>query len=187
MAELKVAVIGSGIVGEALANGFIKHGYQVMRASRTPEKLREWKSKTGGKASTGDFEEATQYCTNPISDEPPVKGVLNFFTERNESLMERLQRSAPQVNFVKAFSCVGAAFMVNPIFGKEKPTMFICGNNDGAKSQVREILTQFGWETEDMGPVEAARAIEPLCILWCLPGFTKNEWSHAFRFLKMSG
>jgi hypothetical protein len=49
---------------------------------------------------------------------------------------------------------------------------------------VKRILEQFGWEYEDMGMVESARAIEPLCILWCLPGFRLNQWSHAFKLLK---
>src|SRR5207248_278595 len=109
--------------------------------------------------------------TNPIADAPPVNGVLQYFTSMNESLMERLQRLAPEACFVKAFSCVGNAFMVNPNFGGLAPTMFICGNNDSAKSDVKAILDRFGWETEDLGKVEAARAIEPLCILWCIPGF----------------
>jgi hypothetical protein len=62
--------------------------------------------------------------------------------------------------------------------------MFICGNNEGAKQQVTKILETFGWETEDMGAAEAARAIEPLCILWCIPGFLHNKWNHAFKLLK---
>ena len=74
--------------------------------------------------------------------------------------------------------------MVDPDFEGTKPTMFICGNDEAAKDEVRHILDTFGWETEDMGPVEAARAIEPLCILWCIPGFARNEWSHAFKLLK---
>src|SRR5262249_13881775 len=104
---------------------------------------------------------------NPIADAPPVNGVLQFFTQNNESLLERLQKKAPKAKLVKAFSCVGAAFMVNPDFGGVKPTMFICGDDQGAKDATRAILDQFGWETEDMGGVASARAIEPLCILWC--------------------
>jgi hypothetical protein len=46
------------------------------------------------------------------------------------------------------------------------------------------MLQVFGWETEDLGNVEAARAIEPLCILWCIPGMLKNDWTHAFKLLK---
>lgn len=122
--------------------------------------------------------------TNPIAELPPVNGVLQFFTNQNSSLMEELQNKYPQVNFVKAFSCVGSALMVNPDFGGQKPTMFIAGNDDGAKSQVKKILDAFGWEIEDMGKAEAARAIEPLCILWCIPGFLENRWMHAFKLLK---
>ena len=122
--------------------------------------------------------------TNPIADAPPSKGVLQFFTTLGESLMERSQREFPEARFVKAFNSVGSARMVNPRFQDGKPTMFICGNDEDAKKAVTTILDQFGWETADMGSVEAARAIEPLCILWCIPGFLRNEWTHAFKLLK---
>lgn len=123
-------------------------------------------------------------ATNPIADDPPENGVLKFFTSLDKSLMERLQESVPAANFVKCFNSVGNAFMVDPDFGEEKPTMFICGNDADAKRTVEKILEEFGWESVDMGTAEAARAIEPLCILWCIPGFLRNEWSHAFRLLR---
>ncbi len=122
-------------------------------------------------------------ATNPIGDAPPVNGVLKFFTSLDQSLMERLQHAVPDAHFVKAFNSVGNALMVNPQLKGGKPTMFICGNDDKAKQTVRGILDQFGWETADMGKAEAARAIEPLCMLWCIPGFIRNEWTHAFKLL----
>jgi predicted dinucleotide-binding enzyme len=210
----KIGVIGSGTVGETLANGFAKHGYEVMRGSRDPSKLAEWKRRAGGTAKSGTMEETARFgdvvvlsvkgtaaedavalcgqeldgkvvidTTNPIADTPPVHGVLAFFTGPNDSLLERLQKRAPKARFVKAFTSVGTALMVNPQFAT-MPTMFICGNDSGAKEQVRTILAQFGWETEDAGAVEAARAIEPLCMLWCIPGFLKNDWAHAFKVLR---
>ena len=112
-------------------------------------------------------------------------GVSKFFTTLDDSLMERLQREFAGAKFVKAFNSVGAALMVNPKFKEGRPTMFICGNDEGAKKVVGGILEQFGWETADMGKVEAARAIEPLCMLWCIPGFLRNEWGHAFKLLKV--
>jgi len=122
---------------------------------------------------------------NPIADAPPVNGVLQFFTTINASLMEQLQKEFPGAHFVKAFNSVGAPRMVNPKYmGGVHPTMFICGNDDGAKATTTKILDEFGWETADMGKVEAARAIEPLCMLWCILGFTKNEWTHAFKLLR---
>ena len=136
-------------------------------------------------AGTANLEGKTVIdTTNPIADAPPVNGVLKYFTSPNESLMERLQTLAPAAHFVKAFSCVGNAFMVNPDFNGVKPTMFICGNDAGAKRDVTAVLDQFGYDVADMGAVEGARAIEPLCMLWCIPGFLRNSWTHAFRLLK---
>jgi predicted dinucleotide-binding enzyme len=120
---------------------------------------------------------------NPIADAPPTNGVVKFFTNLDESLMERLQREFPAAHFVKAYNSVGNPLMINPQFKGGKPTMFICGNDESAKQIVRGINDQFGWETADMGKVEAARAIEPLCMLWLIPGFLRNQWMHAFKLL----
>jgi predicted dinucleotide-binding enzyme len=212
---VKVGILGSGEVGKALAKGFLKNGYQVAIGSDHPEKLTEFKRENPEMetatfeqaAQSGDIvvvcvkgtvaekivEKVKRHLTgktvidttNPIADAPPQNGVLKYFTSLEESLMERLQKIAPDAQFVKAFNSIGSALMVNPEFGDDtKPTMFICGNNDDAKKKVHEILEKFGFEVEDMGKVESARAIEPLCILWCIPGFLRNEWSHAFKLLK---
>jgi 8-hydroxy-5-deazaflavin:NADPH oxidoreductase len=122
--------------------------------------------------------------TNPIAEKPPTKGVLEYFTGPNESLMEKLQTTYKKVKFVKAFNSIGAPGMVNPNFSGGKPSMFIAGDDASAKATVRGILDQLGWETEDLGAVEAARAIEPLGILWCIPGFLNNDWNHAFKVLR---
>jgi 8-hydroxy-5-deazaflavin:NADPH oxidoreductase len=136
-------------------------------------------------AGTNNFTNKTVIdATNPIAQAAPDNGVLKFFTSYDESLMERIQKHIPNANVVKAFSCVGNPFMYKPDFGGIAPSMFICGNNEEAKKTVTTILTSFGWETEDMGKVEAARAIEPLCILWCIPGMIKGQWNHAFKLLK---
>ena len=123
-------------------------------------------------------------ATNPIAPEPPVNGVLKYFTDVNESLMEKIQNLLPAAFLVKAFNSVGNNLMYKPNLPGGTPTMFICGNTEGPKQQVTKILETFGWETEDMGAAEAARAIEPLCILWCIPGFLHNKWNHAFKLLK---
>jgi hypothetical protein len=123
-------------------------------------------------------------ATNPIADGPPDHGVLKFFTTLDESLLERLQREFAGARFVKAFNSVGADLMVNPQVKGGPPSMFICGNDEVARGVVKRILEQFGWETVDLGTAEAARAIEPLCLLWCIPGFLRDEWSHAFKLLR---
>ena len=122
--------------------------------------------------------------TNPIAGAPPVNGVLKYFTTLEDSLMERLQRRMPGARFVKAFSCVGNALMVDPKLPGGPPTMFICGNDAAAKRDVTGILERFGWITDDMGAVEAARAIEPLCMLWCIPAFQGRGSMHALKMLR---
>lgn len=214
----KVAVLGSGTVGEVLSNGFLKHGYAVVRGSRDASKLAAWaeaKAKDGAVASAATFAEAAASAdivvlavkgsvaeevirgvapqlagkvvidaTNPITDAPPKDGMLSYFTTLEQSLMERLVAIAPAARFVKAFSSVGNANFVNPDFGGILPTMFICGDDAAAKATVTEILGAFGWEAADMGVAAAARVIEPLCILWCIPGMLHNQWTHAFKLLK---
>ncbi|MGB0177210.1 MAG: NADPH-dependent F420 reductase [Owenweeksia sp.] len=212
----KIGILGSGMVGQALAEGFLGRGDSVMIGSRIPEKLSDWKKEAGENALTGNFSETAAYgkilvlavqgqaalnalelaghenlkskviidTTNPIGNEPPVNGVLNFFTSLDHSLMEQLQTAVPGAHFVKAFNSVGSRLMVNPDFEGDRPSMFICGNDEEAKSEVSAILNDFGWDAEDMGSVEAARAIEPLCILWCIPGFKDNDWNHAFKLLR---
>jgi predicted dinucleotide-binding enzyme len=212
----KIGIIGSGLVAQALGNGFLKYNYQVMLGTSDKSKLAAWLKSAGAKATVGSFADTAKFgeiivlavkgaaakealgimghsnlsnktvidTTNPIADAPPVNGVLKFFTSLDRSLMEELQQAVPEANFVKAFNSVGNAFMVNPSFGN-KATMFICGNNENAKKEVSRIVDQFGWEAADFGMVESARAIEPLCMLWCIPGITRNEWTHAFKLLKL--
>ena len=211
-----IAVLGSGQVGQVLADGFLARGDHVMRGSREPAKLADWKARAGARAATGTFAEAARFggivvlavkglaaesvidlcgpgaldgkvvidATNPIAETPPVNGVLAFFTTLDQSLMERLQVRVPAARFVKAFSCVGNALMIDPRLKGGPPTMFICGNDPAAKAEVRGILDGFGWETEDLGAAEAARAIEPLCILWCIPGLQGHGWMHALKMLR---
>ena len=123
-------------------------------------------------------------ATNPLADAPPVNGVFRFFTSLDDSLLERLQQEFPRIRFVKAFNSVGSARMVNPVYAQGRPSMFIRGNDQPAKTLVTRLLDELGWDTEDMGEVEAARAIEPLCMLWCIPGLRRNQWTHAFKLLK---
>jgi predicted dinucleotide-binding enzyme len=212
---MRIGVIGSATVGQTLAAGLKKHGYDVRIGSRTPDKLAAFSRQSGIQAGTSAdvaswaeavilavkgsaAEQAVRDAnpanlrgkavidtTNPIADAPPEDGVLRFFTSPNDSLMERLQAAFPDLRFVKAFNSVGSALMVNPSFAGGKPTMFYCGNDAAAKDIAAKIIDQLGWEGADMGTAKAARALEPLCQLWCIPGFRDNAWTnHAFRLMK---
>ena len=210
----RVTVLGSGPVAKVLASGLKTHGYEVRIGNRSLEKIaafgKEAGIPTGTPAEAAAWadtvvlavagraaEEALAGAgvanlrgkividtTNPIAGEPPVDGVLRFFTGPNDSLMERLQAAFPDARFVKAFNSVGNAFMVGPSFAGGKPTMFYCGNDAAAKADIARLIEQFGWEGADMGTAVAARALEPLCQLWCIPGLRENRWSHAFKLLR---
>ena len=212
---MKIGILGSGVVGKALAKGFLDRGDEVMIGTRDPSKMDDWIQQAGQSSFVGNFQETADFgnllilavrgnvadkvlealsvdsyagktivdATNPIAEEMPKDGILQFFSSINESLMEVLQSKYSQANFVKAFNSVGSAHMVHPEF-EVKPTMFICGNNEEAKQAVTEILDDFGWEVDDMGVAEAARAIEPLCMLYCIPGFREHRWNQAFKLLK---
>ncbi len=211
---MRIGILGSGTVGQTLAAGFVKHGHEVRIGTRDAAKLADWAKGHLGvqvtnpaeaarfaeagvlavkgtvaaealRGAAGGFDgKAVLDATNPIADAPPVNGVLRFFTNLDESLLERLQREFPAVRLVKAFNSVGAPRMIDPQYKEGRPTMFICGADAGAKGVASALIADLGWEAEDMGSVEAARAIEPLCMLWCIPGFARNQWTHAFKLLR---
>ena len=208
---MKIGIIGSGGVATALAAGFLARGDQVMLGTRDPAKLAAWQKEhpsaqvrsveqaalfadmavlavKGTVAESVLRTAAAQLAgkvvidtSNPISDAPPVQGVLQYFTGPNESLFERLQRAHPQLRLVKAFNSVGAGLMVQPKLAGGRPTMFIAGDDAAARAEVARVLDDFGWDVDDMGAAAAARAIEPLAMLWCIHGLLRNDWSHALR------
>jgi 8-hydroxy-5-deazaflavin:NADPH oxidoreductase len=211
---MKIGILGSGGVATTLAAGFLAAGHAVMLGTRDAGKLGDWRAEHGdaevgsvaqaaafgellvlavkGSAAEAVLRAAASAlagkvvidATNPIADAPPEDGVIRYFTGPNESLMERLQAQHPAARLVKAFNSVGAGLMVKPKLQGGRPSMFIAGNDVAAKAQVTQLLDAFGWDSEDMGRAAGARAIEPLAMLWCIPGFLRNDWAHAFKMLR---
>ncbi|HEY6736158.1 MAG TPA: NAD(P)-binding domain-containing protein [Candidatus Saccharimonadia bacterium] len=206
----RVGILGTGAVGLTLAQGLQELGYDVSVGSRSGKAVEGWNGAVGTfktvvntaelvilavkgaaaaevvKGIAGELAGKTVLdTTNPIDpNTAPQDGVLAYFTGPNESLMEMLQAAAPDAHFVKCFNSVGAALMVKPQLKGGRPTMFLAGNHAGAKTEATELLDRLEWDAADMGPATAARAIEPLCMLYCIPGLTHNEWSHAFKLLQ---
>lgn len=187
----KIGVLGSGVVGRTLADGLVKRGFEVMLGTGNPNKLSDWQSGANGKV--GSFEKAADFgdliilavkgtaalqiaeqvkigisdktvldVCNPIADESPKDGVRKFFTTK-ESLMEMLQNLVPEARFVKAFNYLDSKSMINSAKSKAQ-IMNICGNEDVAKSEAKEVLALFGFKPKDMGKAEAAREIERMAI-----------------------
>jgi predicted dinucleotide-binding enzyme len=210
---MRVGILGSGDVGKALARGFLLLGHEVRIGSRDPEKLREWATSAGERASSGTFEEAAKFgdllvlATLGTATENAIDlaGKSNFddkvvidttnpldFSSGgpqlsvgfNDSLGERVQRSIPKARVVKAFNTVGNAHMVKPDFPGGPPTMFIAGNEDESKRLVSQICEHFGWDISDLGGIESSRHLEPMCMAWVLHGIHSKSWNHAFKLLK---
>jgi 8-hydroxy-5-deazaflavin:NADPH oxidoreductase len=214
MKPTRVGILGSGDVGKALANGFAATGNDVKIASREPAKLDAWAKSTGGKVTTGTFAETAKHgeivvlatvwngteaaiglagadnvagkvvldVTNPLK----IEGGRPVGLERgfSDSGGEQVQRWLPRARVVKAFNIVGSAHMFKPDFPGGPPDMFFCGNDEGAKKTTTELLTAFGWNPVDIGGIEGARLLEPMCWLWVTYGARTGGWSHAFKMLR---
>jgi len=194
---MKVGILGKGPVGDALAAAFTHTGHTVRIGGRAqfgeiahfgellvlavPGAAAEAAVK--GLGATAFAGKIVMDVTNPIAGEPPENGVVRVFTGPNDSLGERLQALLPEAKIVKGFNSVGKDLMFRPQLQGGPPTMFYRGNDAGAKAAVAGVIRSFGWEPYDCGAITAARVLEPLCGLWCLPGFQRNDWHHAFKVL----
>jgi predicted dinucleotide-binding enzyme len=198
--------LGTGLIalGHDVMNG---------SRSANNDKSAAWAAAAGKRASTGTFADAAAFgelivlstlwtgtenaiflagsqnfagktvidTTNPlvVSD-----GLPSLALGTTDSGGEQVQRWLPDAHIVKAFNIVGPPHMVHPALPGGPPDMFIAGNEDAAKAIVTEILTAFGWSTIDIGGIEGARLLEPLCILWVLYGVRTGTWNHAFKLLR---
>jgi 8-hydroxy-5-deazaflavin:NADPH oxidoreductase len=121
-------------------------------------------------------------ATNPLifEENRPPRLALGL----DDSGGEQVQRWLPGARVVKCFNIVGNQYMVHPAFDGGPPDMFIAGDDEEAKKTVTAFLQQFGWSVVDIGGIEGARLLEPMCILWVLYGIRTGTWHHAFKLLR---
>jgi 8-hydroxy-5-deazaflavin:NADPH oxidoreductase len=209
---MKIGVLGTGDVGKTLGKAFVALGHDVKMGSREPKKAEAWAKEHKPKASAGTFADAAKHgeivviatlgaaiesalelagpdsfagklvidTTNPLDFSSGGPRLAYGF---NDSAGERVQKQLPKAKVVKAFNTVGSPHMYKPSF-KEKPDMFICGNDDGAKKTMGELLQQFGWGVVDIGGIEGSRYLEPMCLIWVLHGMRAKTWDHAFKLVR---
>jgi len=196
---MNIAVLGTGVVGDAIGTKLVQLGHRTKMGSRTPgnEKAAAWVKKNGSSASQGTFAEAATFgeiaflctkgdgaleavrsagaanlrgkvivdITNPLDFShgmPPSLLMCN-----TTSLGEEIQKAVPEAHVVKTLNIVNCEVMVNPAKTGGEPTMFLCGNDAGAKGKVREMLQKFGWkEIIDLGNIAGARGMEMVLPLW---------------------
>lgn len=210
---MRVGIIGSGDVGKSLARGFFSRGHAVTIGSRDPSKLADFAREHPDRVNAANFEQTARAgelivvatlwagtqsalelagkanfsgkvvidATNPLKFEPSKPLALAVFGE--DSAGESVQRWLPDAKVVKAFNTVGNALFVDPHFPGGPPTMFIAGNDDGAKNTVAQLAESFGWEVVDTGPIQSARYLEAMAIVWIGYAMRTGTWQHAFRLL----
>ena len=199
---MKIAILGSGVVGQALATGYPKHGHEVKIGTRqsevgdhpvdTPAAAAAWgdivvlatKGEVAVDVATSVKEQTAGKVvidtTNPLDFS---SGKAGLFVGWNDSLGEQVQRAIPDAKVVKAYNIVGNTLMVDPDIPGGPPTMLIAGNDADAKQTVTDLLVDTGWEVADLGDIDASRHLEALCIAWVLYGISAGGWDHAFKIL----
>jgi len=116
----------------------------------------------------------------------PNTGRPRLFIGELRSLGEQRQHQLGGARVVKAFNTAGNALFYKPQFPGGPPDMFICGNDDDAKKIVAQVCQAFGWGVIDIGAIDGARHLEPMCIIWVLHGIRSGSWTHAFKVLHAS-
>jgi predicted dinucleotide-binding enzyme len=198
---VKYAVLGTGMVGQAIAGKLASLGHEVTMGSRSAdnEAATGWAEEAGARASHGTFADAAAAadvvfnCTSggasleallaageeTLSDKllvdvanpldfsqgmPPSLSVMG-----DDSLGEQIQRAFPDARVVKALNTINCQVMVDPGRVPGEHDVFVCGNDDAAKAEVRELLATFGWADGsilDLGDISAARGTEAYLLLW---------------------
>jgi 8-hydroxy-5-deazaflavin:NADPH oxidoreductase len=200
---MRIGILGSGVVGQALARGLARHGHEVRIGTRkdavedlpvgSPADVVEgadlvFLSVLGTAAvdvATGVGEQLRGKVlvdtTNPLDFS---SGRPGLFVGLTDSLGEQVQRAVPEALVVKAYNTVGNTLMVDPELPGGPPSMFIGGDSDEAKAVVSELLVDTGWDVVDLGGIDASRWLEAMCIAWVLHGARTGTWEHAFRLLR---
>jgi predicted dinucleotide-binding enzyme len=193
---MKIGILGTGMVGETLGTKFAQLGHQVKMGSRTAnnERAIQWTKAAGANASQGTFTDAANFgemificlkgatfleiasslgqalagkvvvdVSNPLDFS---SGSLSLSIGNTNSLGEEVQKALPGAKVVKSFNTVNCEVMVDPAKGGN-PTMFVCGNDAGAKKQFMDLIKTLGWrDLIDIGDITKSRGTEALMHLW---------------------
>jgi predicted dinucleotide-binding enzyme len=188
---MKIAVLGTGMVGNAIASKLVVLGHDVTMGSRTADNVKAaaWTQAVGPRGRAGTFADAAVFgelvfnCTHGANSLAAlsaagaanlegkivvdVANVLPPLGQGSDSLGEQIQKAFPRAKVVKTLNTVNCDVMVNPQKLPGSHTVFLSGNDPGAKRIVRELLQAFGWmDAIDLGDIATARATEGYLPLW---------------------
>lgn len=188
---MRIAIIGTGNVGSALARGLRGKGHELWLGARDPAGVADLAAATGATAALprdaaaaaeivilslpwGAAEAAVAAlgdlsgkvvidCMNPIGRTPQGMGLTHGHTT---SGAEIVQGWLPGARVVKTLNQVGAEIMADTSRLPHRPVMFMAGNDDAAKAMAAEVLTDLGFEAMDAGDLAKARYLEPFAMVW---------------------
>jgi predicted dinucleotide-binding enzyme len=181
---MRIGVLGTGMVGRAISGKLAELGHDVRVGSRTagdgtvefPDAAADAEvvfNCTNGAASLDALGAAGDLAGKVVID---VANPLDFsgggpalFTDTTDSLGERIQAAFPDARVVKTLNTINCNLMIDAASVPGDHVVFVCGNDDGAKAQTRELLGEFGWPPErmiDLGDITGARAVEHYLLLW---------------------
>jgi 8-hydroxy-5-deazaflavin:NADPH oxidoreductase len=205
---MQIAIIGSGHIGGGLGRAWAAKGHAVTFATRDPRDpdLKVLLDETHAKAATladavhaadvvvlampyGALAEVLSAtgelagkvvidCTNAVA--AGMKLVYGHTT----SSAEELQKRIPKARVVKSFNAQGAENLRDPVYGGVAASNFFCGDDAAARAIVKQLVEDVGFEAIDAGPLENARLVEPLMLLWMASSKALGTRDIAFKVLR---
>jgi hypothetical protein len=188
---MSISIIGAGNVGMALGSAFTRRGQSVVFGVPDPEKYREAVSDLGDAASVASTAQAiaagdvvilaVPYAALPAiaqsvpdwqgkilidASNPLASGLSGLVLGTSTSGAEELAKLARGARVVKAFNTTGAENMADTRYPGGAPMMPVCGDDAEARQRVMALATLIGFDAVDLGPLMAARYLEPLAMTW---------------------
>jgi hypothetical protein len=190
---MRIAIIGTGNVGGAIARGLKGKGHEMVLGARDPQAADvaalaaetgatamapeaaaaagdvvilalPWGAAEGAVRALGDLAGKTVIdCMNPLG---MVGGALGLTLGHNTSGGEIVQGWLPGAHVVKTLNQVGAEIMAKNDHLPHRPVMFMAGDDDAAKAQVSVLLADLGFAALDAGDISKSRLLEPFGMVW---------------------
>jgi hypothetical protein len=207
---MKISILGAGNVGMALARALVRAGQPVTIGVPDPARHAEAVAALGSQATLVGSDEAVERgelvilavpypaalaiaqsradwqgrvlvdATNPLA--PDLAGLsLGTTTSGAEQVAER----ARGAHVVKAFNTTGAENMADSRYAQGQPMMPVAGDDAAARQQVLALATLIGFDAIDMGPLSAARYLEPLAMVWIHLAIKQGQ-GRKFAFARMT-